>query len=111
MAASRGPAGSNSTAPIRYGLGLEEEGADLIDIGGESTRPGALPVSFDKESQRVLPIISALAKRLTIPLSIDTRNSEIARRAIEAGASIINDVSGFRHDPKMFSVAAKGRTE
>lgn len=98
------------TKAIDHGLRLEEEGADVIDIGGESTRPGALPVSFDEESQRVLPTVNTLAKKLKIPLSIDTRNSEIAKRAIEAGVSIINDVSGFSHDPKMFLMAAKGKT-
>ncbi|MFQ5596802.1 MAG: dihydropteroate synthase [Nitrospiria bacterium] len=95
---------------IDQGLRFEAEGADLIDIGGESTRPGALEVPMEEESRRVLPIIATLAKRIRIPLSIDTRKAEIARRAIEAGASIINDVSGFRHDPGMFPLACQGKT-
>ena len=90
-------------------LRMEEEGADLIDVGGESTRPGALPVPLEEEARRVLPIIESAAKRLKIPISIDTTKAEIARRALDAGASVINDVSGFTRDPRMFSVAARGR--
>jgi dihydropteroate synthase len=78
---------------IDQALILEAEGADLIDIGGESTRPGASPVSLKEEKQRVLPVIEALAKQIKIPLSIDTRKPEIASEAVEMGASIINDVS------------------
>ena len=81
------------------------EGADIIDVGGESTRPGAKPLPDDEELIRVIPLIKALKSRLPIPLSIDTRKATIAARAIKEGASFINDVSGFR-DPKMIEVAA-----
>ncbi|MBI3802532.1 MAG: dihydropteroate synthase [Nitrospirae bacterium] len=92
---------------VDQALRMEEEGADLIDIGGESTRPGALPVSSVEEARRVLPVIEQLAKRIGLPISIDTTKSEVARQAIDAGASIINDVSGFTRDPQMFSIAAR----
>ncbi|HZR45340.1 MAG TPA: dihydropteroate synthase [Candidatus Manganitrophaceae bacterium] len=94
---------------IDQAVRMEEAGADLIDIGGESTRPGASPVSLEEESRRVLPVIEKLALRVKVPLSIDTTKSEVAKRAIEAGASIINDVSGFTRDPEMFPVAATGK--
>ena len=95
---------------IDHALRLEDEGADLIDIGGESTRPGSSSVSLEEESQRVLPVIQALSKKIRIPLSIDTRKAEVARRAIASGVSIINDVSGLREDPEMLSVASHGKT-
>lgn len=87
------------------GEALVTEGADLLDIGGESTRPGAAPVSEAEELFRVLPVIRAL-KPLGLPISIDTRNAAVARQAVEAGAVIINDVSGLRHDPAMAATAA-----
>jgi dihydropteroate synthase len=86
---------------------MAAEGADIIDIGGESSRPYSEPVPLEEEARRVLPVISALAKKLTIPISIDTTKSEIARRAMDAGASIINDISAMRFDPKIGSVAAR----
>ncbi|MGB3941125.1 MAG: dihydropteroate synthase [Candidatus Manganitrophaceae bacterium] len=89
-----------------HALRMEEEGADLIDIGGESTRPGAAPVSIKEELRRTLPVIEQLVKKLRIPISIDTTKSEVARRAIDAGAALINDVSGFSRDPRMISVIA-----
>lgn len=95
---------------VDQALRLAEEGADLIDIGGESTRPEAIPVSSEEEARRVLPVIERLAHRLRLPISIDTTKGEVARRAIEAGASIVNDVSGFTRDPEMFSIAASART-
>ncbi len=85
---------------------MAREGADIIDIGGESTRPGARPVSPEEEARRVLPVIEALSGRLSIPISIDTTKASVARRAMDAGASIINDVSGGRCDPEMFPLAA-----
>jgi dihydropteroate synthase len=94
---------------IDQAVQMEEAGADIIDIGGESTRPGASPVSLEEESRRVVPVIEKLALRLKIPLSIDTTKSAVAKRAIEAGASIINDVSGLTLDPEMFSIAATGK--
>lgn len=86
---------------------IEKEGADMIDIGGESTRPGALPLSPEEELSRVVPVIEKLKSRLRIPISIDTFKAEVAREAIKAGASIINDISGLRFDPEMVTVAAE----
>lgn len=93
-------------AAVRAALQMEADGADLIDIGGESTRPGAEPVGVDEELGRVLPVLAALAGRIHIPLSIDTSKSEVARAAIHAGASIVNDVSGLQRDPRLASVVA-----
>ena len=84
---------------------LVEDGADLIDVGGESTRPGATPVDQDEELRRVIPVIERLAPRLPIPISIDTSKAEIARRALDAGATVVNDVWGLRHDPQLAAVA------
>lgn len=83
------------------------EGADIIDVGGESTRPGAQPVSLEIERSRVIPIIEAIAKEIKVPISIDTYKSEIAEAAVEAGADIINDVWGAKRDSQMAHVAAK----
>jgi len=91
---------------IAAGQEMEALGADLIDIGGESTRPGAEPVSQEEELARVLPILTALAGRLRIPISIDTYKSGVARAAVAAGAVIVNDVSGLRHDPAMARAVA-----
>ena len=91
-------------AAIAHGLALAEAGADLIDIGGESTRPGAEPVSEERELARVIPVIEGLAARTTVPISIDTMKAEVARRAIAAGAAFVNDVSALRHDPAMAEV-------
>jgi dihydropteroate synthase len=92
---------------VAHALRLEAEGADLLDIGGESTRPGAEPVGIDEEWRRVEPVLCALAKRARVPLSIDTRHAEIMRRAAQAGASVINDVSALAHDPAGLAVAAE----
>jgi dihydropteroate synthase len=83
------------------------EGADIIDVGGESTRPESAPISADEELERVMPLISKLAKEATVPISIDTYRSEVARRALEAGAAMINGVWGFQRDEKMPQVAAE----
>jgi dihydropteroate synthase len=81
---------------------MAEEGADLIDVGGESTRPGAAPVPLEEELRRVVPVVEALAARLpNVPISVDTMKAQVARRALEAGASVVNDVSALRHDPGM----------
>ena len=82
-------------------------GADILDVGGESTRPGSTPVPLDEELRRVLPVVAALAKAVTVPISIDTSKAEVARQAIAAGATIINDVWGLKLDPAMASVAAE----
>lgn len=86
---------------------MVEEGADLIDIGGESTHPGAAPVSIEEEKRRVLPLVEYLAKRGTLPISVDTYKAEVARMSIDAGARFINDVSGLRFDPDMASLIAR----
>jgi dihydropteroate synthase len=91
---------------IEYGLRLEEEGADIIDVGGESSRPGAEPVSVEEERSRVVPVIKGLAGRVKIPISIDTTKAEIARKAIENGAEIINDISAMSFDIPMANVIA-----
>ena len=83
---------------------LIADGADILDIGGESTRPFAKPVSLDNELQRTIPVIEAIRARHTIPISIDTIKAEVARRALAAGADIINDISALRHDPDMLDV-------
>jgi dihydropteroate synthase len=86
---------------------LVQEGADIIDIGGESTRPYADPVPDEVELERVLPVIETLAQRVVVPISIDTAKAAVARRALAAGASMINDVSALRHDSEMTGVAAE----
>ncbi len=82
---------------------LVNEGADCLDVGGESTRPGAPNVSVDEELTRILPVVEAIAKRHSVPVSVDTYKSEVARRATEAGAELINDISGGLFDSKMFA--------
>lgn len=89
-------------------LRMEEAGADVIDVGGESTRPGAEPATAAEESSRVVPVIRALAGRVRIPLSVDTYKAEVARAALDAGAAIVNDISGLKYDPELASVAARG---
>jgi dihydropteroate synthase len=95
-------------AAVAHAEALVREGADLIDVGGESTRPGATPVDAAEEIRRVLPVIRALAGRLPVPISIDTRKAAVAEEALEAGASIVNDVTGLRHEPEIARVAAWG---
>jgi dihydropteroate synthase len=86
---------------------IAEEGADIIDIGGESTRPGSEQITTEEELKRIIPVIGALTGEIKIPISIDTYKSEIARRALDAGASIVNDISGLRFDPKMPEVVSQ----
>ena len=101
---------------IEHGLELVREGADWIDVGGESTRPGSKPVAAEEELRRVLPVIRGLRGRLrslraptAAPISIDTTKAEVAEEAVRAGAAIINDVSGLRFDPRLAEVAARHR--
>lgn len=94
---------------IAHGLELLDQGADLLDIGGESTRPGAVRPAAEEELRRVLPVVRALARR--VPLSVDTMRAEVARQAIEAGAQIINDVSGGLADPRMLEVVAEAEVD
>ncbi len=93
---------------VDQALRLAEEGADILDIGGESTRPGAEPVLLEEELKRIVPVVEAVVQSTTVPVSIDTMKAEVARRCLEAGATIINDVAGFR-DPDMIRVAAHHR--
>ena len=92
---------------VRRGMEMVGEGADFLDIGGESTRPGSESVSFDEELRRVLPVIERLVTQTSIPISIDTYKSEIARRALDAGAVIVNDISGLHFDPPLADVIAE----
>ncbi len=89
---------------VAQGLRLQAEGADILDIGGESTRPGASPVELDEELRRTIPVIRRLAAEIRIPISIDTTKSEVARQALDAGAEIVNDISGLTFDPEMLEV-------
>jgi len=88
---------------------MASEGADLIDIGGESSRPGAEPVPLEEELRRVLSVVREVARRIPLPISVDTYKAEVARRALEEGASIVNDISAIRFDPKMAEVIADHR--
>ena len=92
---------------VEQALRMVDDGADMLDIGGESTRPGSEPISLDEELRRTLPVIEALAKKITVPISIDTYKSKVALQALEAGASIVNDISGMRFDPEMTEVVSK----
>ena len=92
---------------VEHGIRLAEQGADIIDVGGESTRPYSKRISAQEEMDRVIPVIESLANQVDIPISIDTYKSEVAREAIKAGASIINDISAFRFDSKMAELAAQ----
>jgi dihydropteroate synthase len=93
-------------AAVFHGVRLVEEGAAILDVGGESTRPNAATVAADEEKGRVLPVVAALARRVATPISIDTTKARVAAAAIEAGASIVNDVWGFQRDPDMARVVA-----
>ncbi len=92
---------------VEHAVQLVQEGADIIDIGGESTRPGAVPVSLEEELERVIPVIKAVRAAVDVPISIDTYKAEVADQAVLAGADIINDVWGAKADPLMGQVAAK----
>ena len=92
---------------IEGGLRMAAQGADIIDVGGESTRPGAEPVAADEELRRVIPVIEKLRAQIDLPISIDTSKTEVARAAIQAGASIVNDVTGGRGDQGMLPLVAE----
>jgi dihydropteroate synthase len=96
---------TDSQAAIRQGLDLARNGAEILDIGGESTRPYSTPVTVEEELRRVIPVIRELARETTIPLSIDTSKAVVARAAVEAGAEIINDVTALAGDQEMLNVA------
>jgi dihydropteroate synthase len=86
---------------------MVEEGADIIDVGGQSTRPGSEPVSVEEELRRTIPVIKALSKEIKVPISIDTYRAQVAKEALDAGASIVNDISGLRFDAEMPAVVSK----
>ncbi len=94
---------------IEQAFAIERAGADLLDIGGESTRPGSVETSASEELDRILPVLEALRGRLKIPISVDTRRASVAELAIRAGAELVNDVSGLRSDPRIAEVAARHR--
>ena len=99
--------GRDIEAAVAQGKRFAAEGADILDIGGESTRPNAAPVSEDEELSRVLPVIGRLASEVSLPLSIDTHKWEVAQQALSAGARMINDIRGLRHDPRLAKLAAE----
>jgi dihydropteroate synthase len=92
---------------VADGLQLIADGADLLDIGGESTKPGADPLPLDEELRRVLPVVEQLTRQATVPISVDTYKAAVAREAVQRGATIINDISGLQYDEDLASVAAE----
>jgi dihydropteroate synthase len=96
----------DSADAIAHGISLVEAGADIIDIGGESTRPGARPVSAAEELERVLPVIRGLRRNMNVPISIDTYKADVAHAALSEGADIVNDISALRFDPQMVVLVA-----
>jgi len=94
-------------AAVDHALSLIEDGADVIDIGGESTRPGSSPIGADEEIARVIPVIEGIARQVQIPISIDTTKAAVARQALDAGATIVNDISGLTFDDEMPNVCAE----
>jgi len=99
--------GDDMAAALDQARRFASEGADILDIGGESTRPGSDPVSADEEIRRVVPVLERLVAEIPLPISIDTYKAEVARRALEAGARMINDVWGLKYDPELALVAAE----
>ncbi|MDA8433234.1 MAG: dihydropteroate synthase [Nitrospiraceae bacterium] len=97
----------DASRAVERGLRMVDEGADIIDVGGESTRPGSEPLPLAEELRRVVPVIASLSARVSVPISIDTYKAEVARRALDAGASIVNDISGLRFDRDLAKVAAE----
>ena len=97
----------NHSEALDHAKQMVDEGADIIDVGGESTRPGAQPASLEEEYGRVIPFIEKLAPQVEVPISIDTTKAEVAKDALEAGAAIINDISALRFDPQMASLASE----
>jgi len=95
---------------VKQALAMEKAGADLIDIGAESTRPGSSETNAEEELRRLLPVLKALRDKLKVPISVDTRKAVVAEASIREGAEMINDVSGLRHDPALAAVAAKYKT-
>jgi dihydropteroate synthase len=104
---SDGGAYLDSEAAVARALVLERDGADILDVGGESTRPGATPISAKQELRRILPIIEILRGKLRIPISVDTQKAEVAEAALASGAAILNDISALRADARLAKVAAR----
>ncbi len=96
----------DSEKAIAHGIRLAQEGADIIDVGGESTRPGARPLSAQEEMGRVLPVIRGLSRAVSIPISVDTYKADVARAALDGGADIVNDISALRFDHGMAPLIA-----
>jgi len=103
---SNGGLYSSTEKALAHAREIAAAGADIIDVGGESTRPGAKPLSEEEELDRIIPVIRRLSAELSIPISVDTYKSTVAKKALEAGASIVNDISGLRFSPDMARVAA-----
>src|SRR3972149_11172797 len=99
--------GDDVEAALAHALRFQDEGADILDVGGESTRPGHAPVDEDEELRRVIPLIERLAGPATTPISVDTYKASVARRALAAGATMVNDIWGLRRDPEMAGVVAE----
>jgi dihydropteroate synthase len=97
----------DAVAAVRQALQMREDGADIIDVGGESTRPGAEELPAQEEMRRILPVVERLAKELDIPISVDTYKAEVAKAALDAGAHMINDIHGFRRQPEIARVASE----
>ena len=97
----------DADAAVRSAIGMAEAGADILDVGGESTRPGADPLPIDEELRRVLPVIDGIARRVNVPISIDTYKAGVAERALDLGAMIVNDISALEYDPALAGVAAR----
>lgn len=98
---------TNPDAAVAHALRMVEQGADVLDIGAESTKPGALPIDEEEERRRLIPIVRAICRQTTIPVSIDTTKASIAQQALDAGAALINDISALRFDARMGEVVAK----
>ena len=101
--------GGDVAAAVKLALSFESGGASLLDIGGESSRPGAAPVTAEQEAARVLPALAAIRKVTTLPISIDTYHAAVAEQALCAGADLVNDITGLRHDSAMAAVVARHR--
>ena len=97
------------SSAVDHALAMQREGADLLDVGAESTRPGAADIGANEELRRLLPVLEGLRRSLKIPISVDTRRAIVAEAAIAAGAQILNDVSGLKHDPQLARIAARHR--
>lgn len=99
----------DADAAVDHALRMADEGADFIDVGGESSRPGSDPISVEEEIRRTIPVIERIAAKVSVPISIDTYKSEVARRALDAGATIVNDISAMTMDERMAVVVAEHR--